>query len=93
MGEISSSFVVFRRQLPSPEHSGGNRGSGEPIEAFGKLQDRFPRARIGQLPSHLTRLLGAIEPLPGFVQNRRHFGPPSIAFPGLFLSALLFWGM
>ena len=60
------SFAVFRRQLPSPEHSRGNSGSGEPIEAFGKLQDRFPCARIGQLPSYLPRLLGAVEPLQGF---------------------------
>jgi hypothetical protein len=64
----------------------GGGGSGEPIKALGKLQDRFPRAGIGQLPSHLSRLLGAVELLPGFIQNRRHFNPPSIAF-------LLFLGM
>jgi hypothetical protein len=85
------SFLVFRRQLPSPEHCRGSGGSGEPIEALGKLQDRFPRAGIGQLPSHFPRLLGAVEPLKGFIQNRRHFGPPSIAFPGLLVFALLFW--
>src|SRR5437870_13524553 len=44
MGEITS--FVRGRQLPSPEHSRGSGGSGEPIEAFGKLQDRFPCARI-----------------------------------------------
>src|SRR6516162_10330865 len=37
------SFPVFPRQLPSPEHSRGSGGSGEPIKAFCKLQDRFPR--------------------------------------------------
>ena len=55
--------MVFIRQLPPPEHSRGSGGSGEPIKALGKLQDRFPRAGIGQLPSHLARLLGAVEPL------------------------------
>ena len=43
--------MAFRRQLPSPEHSRGSGGSGEPIEALGKLQDRFPRAGIVQLPA------------------------------------------
>src|ERR1700756_1906636 len=85
-GKSPVSFVVFRRQLPSPEHSRGSRGSGEAIEALGKLQDRFPRAGIGQLPSHLPRLLGAVEPLPGFIQNGRHFGPPSIVSPACPLS-------
>jgi hypothetical protein len=56
------SFVVFRRQLPSAEHSRGRGGSGEPIKACRKLQDCFPRAGIGQLSSHLARLLGAVEP-------------------------------
>jgi hypothetical protein len=75
------SFAVFRRQLPSPEHSRGSGGSGEPIKAFGKLQDSFSRAGIGQLPSYLPRLFGAVEPLEGFIQNRRHFDPPSIVSP------------
>jgi len=92
-GKSPVSFVVFRRQLPSAEHSRGSGGSGEPIEALGKLQDRFPRAGIGQLPSHLPRLLGAVEPFQGFVQHRRHFGPPSIVFPGLLLSALFILGI
>jgi hypothetical protein len=47
------SLLVFRRQLPSEEHGGCSGGSGEPIEAIGKLQDRFPSAGISQLPSHL----------------------------------------
>ena len=85
------SFVVFRRQLPSAEHSRGRGGSGEPIKALGKLQDCFPRAGIGQLSSHFPRLLGAVEPFQSFIQNRRHFAPPSIVVPGLLLSALLFW--
>ena len=68
-GKSPVSFVVFRRQLPSAEHSRGSSGSGEPIEAFGKLQDRFSRAGISQLPSYLPRLLGAIEPIQGFIQN------------------------
>jgi hypothetical protein len=85
------SFVVFRRQLPSPEHSRGSRGSGEAIEALGKLQDRFPRAGIGQLPSHLPRLLGAVEPLEDFVRYRRHWS----SFPYSFLMRLsaVYWGM
>ena len=84
-------FVVFRRQLPSAEHSRGSRGSGQPIKACRKLQDCFPRAAIRQLSSHLPLLLGPIEPLKGFVQHRRHFGPRSSVFPGLLPSALFIW--
>jgi hypothetical protein len=83
----------LRGQLSSPGRSWGSGGAGEPFEAFGKLQDRFPRARIVQLPGYLPRLLGAVEPLQGFVQHRRHFGPPSIVFPGLLLSALFILGI
>jgi hypothetical protein len=59
--------VLFRRQLPSAEHSRGSGGAGEPIEAFGKFQDCFPRAGIGQLPGHLPRLFGAVKPFPCFI--------------------------
>jgi hypothetical protein len=59
--ESSASFLVFRGQLSSPGRSWGSGGAGEPFEAFGKLQDRFPRARIVQLPSYLPRLFGAVE--------------------------------
>jgi len=90
-GKSPVSFVVFRRQLPSPEHSRGSGGSGEPIEALCKFQDRFPRARIGQLPGHLPRLLGAVEPLQGFIQHRWHFGPPFIVVPGFAPVRSLFW--
>jgi hypothetical protein len=76
--EASVSFLVLRGQLSSPGRSWGSGGAGEPIEAIGNLQDRSPRAEIGQLPSHLPRLLGAVEPLQGFVQHRWHFGPPSV---------------
>jgi hypothetical protein len=55
--------------------SGGSR---EPIEVLGKLQDCFPRAGISQLTSHLPRLLGTVEPLQGFIQNRRHLILPHI---------------
>jgi hypothetical protein len=83
--------VVFRRQLPSAEHSRGRGGSGEPIKALGKLQDCFPRAGIGQLSSHFPRLLGAVEPFPGFIPNRRHFRPPFIFLSRIALSALFIW--
>jgi hypothetical protein len=69
MEESPVSFLVLRGQYPSPGRSWGSGGSREPIEAFGKLQDRLPRAGIGQLPSYLPRLLGAIEPIQGFIQN------------------------
>jgi hypothetical protein len=77
----SGSFSIFCGQFSPPEYGGCRGGSGEPIKLFGKLQDSFPCARIGQLPSHLTRLFRAVEPLQGFVQNRWHSGPPSIAVP------------
>ena len=71
-----ASFAVSPCQLSSPEHSRGSSGSGEPIEALGKLQDRFACARIGQLPSYLPRFLGAVEPLQGFFQHRQHLALP-----------------
>jgi hypothetical protein len=83
----------LRGQLSSPGRSWGSGGAGEPIKAFGKLQDRLPRARIVQLPGHLSRLLGAVKPFQGFIQHRWHFAPPSIVVPGLLLSALLILGM
>jgi hypothetical protein len=66
------SSLIFRGQRPSPGRSWGSGGSGEPIEAFGKLQDCFSRAGIGQRSSHLSCLLGTVEPLHGFIQNRWH---------------------
>jgi hypothetical protein len=80
------------RQLASSEHSRGSCGSGKTVEVFGKVKDRFFRAQIGQLPRHLPRLLGAIERLQGFFQNRRHFDPslhrlsrnaPVVFIPGM----------
>ena len=44
----SGSFSIFCGQFPPPEHGGCRGGSGEPIKPFGKLQDRFPRVRIGR---------------------------------------------
>ena len=64
--ESSASFLVLRGQLSSPGRSWGSGGTGELFEAFGKLQDRLPRARIVQLPSYLPCLFGAVEPLQGF---------------------------
>ena len=86
MGEIISFFPVLGSQLPSPGRSGGSGGSREPIEALGKLQNRFPRAGIGQLPSYLPRLLGAIEPVQGFIQNSWHLVLPATGFVSLRLS-------
>jgi hypothetical protein len=81
----------LRRQLSSPSRRWGSGGAGEPIEAFGKLQDRFPRTGIVQLPSYLRRLLGAVEPLEDFVRYRRHWS----SFPYSFLMRLsaVYWGM
>jgi len=66
---ISLQRGVMRTLSPS-EYSGigGRVHKGlpiEPIEAIGKLQDRSPRAGIGQLPSHFSRLLSPVEPLQG----------------------------
>ena len=44
-------------------HDGVSGGSGEPIEAVGKLQHRFPGVGVTQLPGHLSRLLSTVEPL------------------------------
>ena len=69
MAKSSGSFSIFRGQLPSAEHGGISRCSGEPVEAVGKLQHRVPGVGIGQLPGHLPRLLCAIKPLEGFIQK------------------------
>src|SRR6516164_11133915 len=86
-GIVKSIPGPYTAGIMPPEHGGCRGGSGEPIKAFGKLQDSFPCARIGQLPSHLTRLFGTVEPLQGFVQNRRHFWS-SLDRRSLLLSAL-----
>jgi hypothetical protein len=55
-----------------PRRGPRNGSSREPVESIGNLQDRIPRAGIGQLPSHLPRLLGSIEPFQGFIIRDRH---------------------
>jgi len=44
-------FLVLRHQFSSPEHRGCRGGSGEAIETFGEVQDRFSRAGIGNCPA------------------------------------------
>jgi hypothetical protein len=44
-----------------------DHGSTKPVESLGNRQDRVPCPRIGQLSGHFPRLLGAVEPLQGFV--------------------------
>jgi hypothetical protein len=61
--------LVLRGQLPSTGRSWGSGGFREPIEIFGKFQDRPPCAGIGQLTSYLPRLFGTVEPLQAFIQN------------------------
>jgi hypothetical protein len=78
-GEITSFVRGLASPTPSPEHSRGSSGSGEPIEAFGKLQDRFPCARIGQLPSYLPRLLGTAPPAPAATVSGSAGSPPPMA--------------
>jgi hypothetical protein len=53
-------------QVRSSGRGWGCGSSRQPLEAFSKLQDR---AGIGQLPGHLPRSLGAVEPFHGFIQN------------------------
>jgi hypothetical protein len=67
--KLRVSSLSLPRQLPPSEHGRGDGSARQPLEAFSQLYDRFLRARIGQLPSHLPRLLGAVEPFRGFIQN------------------------
>jgi hypothetical protein len=65
--------LAFGYQFPFPR----SRNSREPVESVSNLQDRSPCAGIGQLPSHLPRLLGAIQPFQAFIRDRRHRVLPS----------------
>jgi hypothetical protein len=58
---------MLRCQLPFPRRSWGGGSSREAVEMICKLQDRSPRAGINQLPRHLPRLFGAVEPSYGLV--------------------------
>lgn len=60
-------------QFPFPR----SRSSREPVESVSDLQDRFPCAGIGQLPSSLPRLLRTIQPFQGFIPDRHHRVLPS----------------
>src|SRR4029077_20057543 len=83
---------ALSRAPPACARAGwGGGGGGEPIEVFGKLQDRFPCARIGQLPSYLPRLLGAVEPLQGFFQHRQHWSSLSSFVSCPFRSQYYVW--
>jgi hypothetical protein len=55
--------------LPSAENSWIDGSPRQPLEAFSQLYYRFLRAWIGQLPSHLPRLFGAVEPLKGITNG------------------------
>jgi hypothetical protein len=61
-----------------PRRGPRNGSSRKPVESIGNLQDRIPCAGIGQLPSHLPRLLGSIEPFQGFIPDRHHRVLPSL---------------
>ena len=77
-------FLIFGRQLFSPEDGGSSGGAGEAIEIVGKLQDRFSRAGISQLPGHFSRLPKTSFDIDGI-------GPPSCIRPdGL---SAVYWEM
>jgi hypothetical protein len=65
-------------QFPFPRYGSRNGSSREPVESIRNLQDRFPCAGIGQLPSRLPRLLGTIQPAQGFIRDRHHRVLPSL---------------
>ena len=68
--------------FPFPRRGSRNGSSREPVESIGNLQDRFPCAGIGQLPCHLPRLLGTIQPFQGFIRDRHHRVLPSLLDSG-----------
>jgi hypothetical protein len=75
-------LLALGYQFPFPRCGPRNGSSREPVENTSKLQDRFPCAGIGQLPSHLPRLLGTIQPFPGFIRDRHHWVLPSLLESG-----------
>jgi hypothetical protein len=67
--KLRVSSLSLPRQLPPSEHGWGDGGSRQPLEAFSQLYDRFLRAWIGQLSGDLPRLLGAVEPFKGVINE------------------------
>jgi hypothetical protein len=65
-----------------PRRGSRNGSSREPVESIGNLQDCFPRAGIGQLPYHLPRLLGTIQPFQAFIRDRHNRVLPSLLTSG-----------
>jgi hypothetical protein len=74
MGPILAFFI--------PRRGSRNGSSRAPVESIGNLQDRFPCAGIGQLPCHLPRLLGTIQPFQGFIRDRHNRVLPSLLESG-----------
>ena len=62
-------LLALGYQFPFPRRGPRNGSSREPVENISKLQDRFPCAGVGQLPSHLLGLFGAAKPLQGFMND------------------------
>jgi hypothetical protein len=56
-------------QLPSAEHCWGDSSSRQPLIALSKLYDRLTCGGIGQLPSYLARLFGAVEPVESIINK------------------------
>ena len=75
-------LLALGYQFPFPRHGPRNGSSREPVENISKLQDRFACAGIGQLPSHLPRLLSTIQPFQGFIRDRHHRVLPSLLESG-----------
>jgi hypothetical protein len=71
-------LLALGYQFPFPRRGPRNGSSREPVENISNLQDRYPCAGIGQLPSHLRRLLGTIQPFQGFIRDRHHRVLPSL---------------
>jgi len=70
--------LLLSRQLPSAGYSRSSGSSRQPVKAVRKRQHRVFGRRIGELAGDLPRLLGAIEPLQSFIQERRHSVLPSV---------------
>jgi hypothetical protein len=77
------SFLIFRRQLPSPEHCWGSGGSGEPIEALGSSKTAFLAPGSVNCPATARAYSARSSHSQASFRIDGIFDPPSISLPAV----------
>jgi hypothetical protein len=82
--ETTSDALSFRLpcQFASAGHLWVGRGASQPVKAVGERKDGSLCAGVIQLSGDLSCLLGAVEPLQGFIQERWHVILPCLSEAG-----------